>query len=84
MIQWPDTKHKKQHNPNTLGRSCSAYNTMILVSSTIKSIPTNWLPELKEIAPLLLLRTNASMKEFANLNHNHLSINNFIDDVVKL
>ncbi|KAL4083147.1 hypothetical protein QTP88_028477 [Uroleucon formosanum] len=58
--------------------------TMRLISGTIKSTPTHWLPTLTAIAPPPLRRASALVKELSKINLNHeLPINNFIDDATK-
>ncbi|VVC38877.1 Hypothetical protein CINCED_3A004381 [Cinara cedri] len=57
---------------------------MRLISGTIKSTPTHWLPTLTAIAPPPLRRAYALVKEFSKINLNHeLPINNFIGDATK-
>ncbi|KAE9532084.1 hypothetical protein AGLY_010286 [Aphis glycines] len=58
--------------------------TMRLISGTIKSTPTHWLPTLTAIAPPPLRRASALVKELSKISLNHeLPINNFIDDATK-
>jgi hypothetical protein len=59
-------------------------NTTRLISGTIKSTPTHWLPTLTAITHLPIRRVNALVKEFSKINLNHeLLINNCIDDATK-
>lgn len=67
------TKIDTQLNPTTR-----------LISGTIKSTPTHWLPTLTAIPPPPLRRANALVKKFLKINLNHeLPINNFIGDATK-
>lgn len=59
-------------------------NTMSLISGTIKSIPTYWLPTITASIPPSLRITNTLIKKLTKPNRNHnLPIPNFIDNSEK-
>ncbi|CAI6361644.1 unnamed protein product [Macrosiphum euphorbiae] len=76
---WPNSAH--------VAKVDTQLNTTVvrLISGTIKSTPTHWLPTLTEIAPPpQLRRASALVKELSKINLNHeLPINNFIEDATK-